>query len=139
MLASCTVRDYMCGEKTTFTPDMDVLRAIHVLVERDISGAPVIDQHGSLIGFLSERDCMKVALEAGYQGDAGGHVEDFMTKEVHTVDVDEPIIEVAERFLATSHKRFPVLQNNRLVGAITRRKVLKTLEFLSAPEANAKH
>ena len=138
MLASNTVKDYMCGEKTTFTADMDVLRAIHILVEREISGAPVIDHHGSLIGFLSERDCMKVALEAGYQGDAGGHVADFMTKQVRTVGVDTPIIEVAEIFLEMSFKRLPVLKDNRLVGAITRRKVLKTLEFLSAPEANGK-
>lgn len=138
MLASLTVKEYMCGDKTTFSADMDVLRAIHILVDKNISGAPVLDSHGNFVGFLSERDCMEVALKANYDGDAGGHVDEYMSKEVHTVDVDTPIVKVAERFLETSHKRFPVLQGNVHVGTITRRKVLKTLEYLSAPEAAGK-
>lgn len=47
MLASLKVKDHMNGTKITFTPEMDVLRAIHQLIEFKISGAPVIDQHGT--------------------------------------------------------------------------------------------
>ncbi len=135
MLTSLKVKDYMTVNKCTFTPDMDILRAIHQMLESRISGAPVIDQHGNMIGFLSEKDCMKVALNAAYQQDgAAGRVSEFMTKGVHTLDVETPIIEVAELFLNESYKRFPVVKDNRLVGTITRQNILRALEYVSDPK-----
>ena len=62
MLQSVRVRDFMAASLVTFTPEMDVLRAIHLLLEKGISGAPVVDEHGNLIGVLSEKDCLKVDL-----------------------------------------------------------------------------
>lgn len=59
MLASLKVKDHMNGTKITFTPEMDVLRAIHQLIEFKISGAPVIDQHGNLIGFSLKKTVCK--------------------------------------------------------------------------------
>ncbi len=118
---------------------MDVLRAIHILIEHKMSGAPVADDHGNLVGFLSEKDCMKVALNAGYHGESGGRVEEYMATSVETIDVDTPIIEVAEFFLKSAFRRYPVVEENRLVGAISRRDVLMALEVMSAPEANKKH
>ena len=138
MLAPLKVKDYMDGTKITFTPDMDVLRAIHQLIEYKISGAPVIDHHGNLIGFLSEKDCMQVALNASYQGDAGGRVAEFMHEGVHTVDVEASIIDVAETFMKTAYKCLPVIKENRLVGSITRRNILKALETTANIEHSKK-
>jgi len=138
MFAKVKVKEYMGRTKTAFVPDMDVLRAIHILIEQKISGAPVIDEHGNLVGFLSEKDCMKVALDAGYHGESGGRVAEFMTGKVKTIDVETPIIEVAEFFLESTLRRYPVVEENRLVGAISRRDVLRALEVMSAPEANKK-
>ena len=139
MLASLKVRDYMAVNKCTFTPDMDILRAIHKMLESRISGAPVIDEHGNMIGFLSEKDCMQVALNAAYQQDgAAGRVSEFMTPNVDTIDVDTPIIDVAELFLKGSYKRFPVVMDNRLVGTITRQNILRALEYLADPEGSHK-
>lgn len=138
MLASLKVKDYMCATKITFTPDMDVLRAIHQLIEFKLSGAPVIDPRGNLIGFLSEKDCMKVALSAGYHGSVGGRVDEFMAHTVETIDVDTAIIDVAQKFLETSYKRYPVVKDNCLVGTITRQDILRALELTSAPENHKK-
>ena len=66
MLKSVKVRDYMAANLVTLSPDMEILRAIHSLVENRISGAPVVDERGNLVGVLSEQDCMRVALNAGY-------------------------------------------------------------------------
>jgi len=52
------VKDYMSGKLVTFAPDTDVLDAIHDLVNHRIAGAPVIDSHGTLVGMLSEFDCL---------------------------------------------------------------------------------
>lgn len=139
MLASLKVKGYMSVTKITFTPDMDILRAIQKMLEPRISGAPVIDQRGNQIGFLSEKDCMQVALDAAYLQDGpAGRVSEFMTDVIDTIDVDTPIIEVAEMFLKGSFKRYPVVKENRLVGTITCHHILRALEFISSPESTQK-
>ena len=139
MLASLKVKDYMSVTKTTFTPEMDILRAIHKMLEMRLSGAPVVEQRGNLIGFLSEKDCMQVALDAAYlQDGAAGRVSEFMTDGIDTIEVDTPIIEVGEMFLKGSFKRYPVVKDNRLVGTITRHHILRALENISSPESTHK-
>lgn len=130
-LKSALVRDYMAGRLVTFKPDMDVLDAIQELQHNRIAGAPVVDDQGVLVGMLSELDCLKVALNAGYYGDSGGPVSEFMTPDVETVDADMNIIDLAQKFLQYGYRRFPVLRNNRLVGQISRRDVLRALGKLS--------
>jgi CBS domain-containing protein len=130
-LKSCRVRDYMTGKLVTFKPDLDVLDAIHELVKHRIAGAPVVNDHGELVGMLSELDCLKVALNAGYYGDWGGPVSDYMSTDVHTVDSEMNIVDLAQKFLSSNFRRFPVLHGNRLVGQISRRDVLRALGELS--------
>ena len=80
---------------------------------------------------LSETDCLKVALGAGYYGDAGGPVRDYMTPVVETVDADMSIVDLAQKFCESGYRRFPVLQGTRLVGQISRRDILRALEDLA--------
>ena len=134
MLASLKVKDYMAVSKITFTPDMDILRAIQQMLEFNLSGAPVIDQHGNLIGFLSEKDCMQVALNTAYQQGAGGRVSEYMTTGVDTIEVDTPIVDVAEKFMKGNFKRYPVIVDNRLVGSISRSHILKALQDMATPD-----
>jgi len=130
-LKSCLVRDYMAGRLVTFKPDMDVLDAIQELVQHRIAGAPVVNDQGELVGMLSELDCTRVALNAGYYGDWGGPVSEYMTPDVQTVDAEMNIIDLAQKFLDTGFRRFPVLRDNRLVGQISRRDVLRALGELA--------
>ncbi len=128
---SCLVKDYMAKTLVTFKPNTDVLDAVHILVTKRIAGAPVVDDAGNLIGMLSELDCMKVALQAGYHGHFGGPVADFMSDGVQTVDGEMNIIDLAQEFVETTYRRFPVMRNNRLIGQISRRDVLRALEFIA--------
>ena len=130
-IKSCLVKNYMAGTVVTFKPDTPVLDAVHVLVEQRIAGAPVVDDEGNLIGMLSELDCMKVALQAGYYGDYGGPVRDYMSDGVETVNMEMSIVDLAQKFIDTRFRRFPVTDNNRLVGQISRRDVLRALEVIS--------
>lgn len=130
-LKSCLVRDYMAGSLVTFRPDMDVLDAIQSLVKHRISGAPVVNDRGELVGVLSDLDCTKVALDAGYYGDAGGPVAEYMSTPAETVDAEMNIIDLAKKFQDTGFRRFPVLERNRLVGQISRRDVLRALGELA--------
>lgn len=129
MLRKITVRDYMAANLVTFTPDMDIQDAISQLVVKRISGAPVVDHHGNLVGMLSERDCMKVALNAAYHEEMVGKVEEYMSKDIKTVHADMNIADLAELFLKDPTRRYPVFDNeNRLVGQISRRDVLRALQ-----------
>lgn len=130
-IKSCMVKDYMARTLVTFKPETDVLDAVHTLVKHRIAGAPVVDNEGNLLGMLSEFDCMKVALNAGYHGIWGGPVRDFMSDGVDTVDADMSIVDLAQVFINKKFRRFPVMQGTRLVGQISRRDVLRALEYLA--------
>ena len=121
------VKDYMSVNLVTFTPDMPVLEAIHLLAQRKISGAPVVDEQGDLVGMLSQRDCMGVALEAIYHGVSAGAVSEFMTHDVKTVEADMDLLEVVELFIDHTYGRYPVLKSGRIVGQISRADVFKAM------------
>ena len=121
------VQDVMIPKPIIFTPDMDLLEAARVLADRQISGAPVVDEKGTLIGVLTERDYLEAALIAGYHGEGGGRVRDYMSCEVQAVSVDDTLLDVAPRFVNSKHRRFPVMEDNRVVGLVTRRDVLKAV------------
>ena len=131
MPKSAMVRDFMSGRLVTFSPEQDVLDAIHTLVEHRIAGAPVVDDHGNLVSMLSELDCMEVVLRAGYHDEPGGPVEEFMSGDVETVSADLSIFDLASQFMNSGFRRYPVLDGNRLVGQISRRDVLRALADLS--------
>jgi CBS domain-containing protein len=125
-----TARDYMSAALITFTPDTDILAAINQLIDKRISGAPVVDRQGNLVGVLSEKDCLRVALHASYHGESAGTVADYMHREVKTVDAEANIADVAAMFLMDDYRRYPVISDNRLVGQISRRDVLRALQVL---------
>jgi len=128
---SCLVKDYMARTLITFKPETEVLDAVHALVDRRIAGAPVVDDEGSLVGMLSEFDCMRVVLGASYHGNAGGPVRDYMTTNTQTVDAQMNIVDLAQVFVDTGFRRFPVIEGNRLVGQISRRDVLRALQTIA--------
>ena len=106
---------------------MEILRASQVLISSDVSGAPVLDQHGRLVGVLTERDLLKVVLHAGYHGEPGGLVRDYMAREPASVTPDDTILELAERFIKEGYRRYPVVDGGRLVGVISRRDVMRAM------------
>ncbi len=131
IVKSAVVKDYMTQSLVTFTRQMDVLDAVYQLVTHRIGGAPVVDEAGNLIGVISEYDCLQVTLNATYYGERGGPVENFMQREVVTVDAEMSIVDLAQKFIDTRYRRYPVMEGNRLVGQISRRDVLRALETLS--------
>lgn len=131
MLHSISVKDYMAESLLTFTPEMDVMTAIHQLSEKGYSGAPVLDNLGNIVGILSEHDCLKVAIHASYHGVMGGRVADFMSRNPVTVDAELSILEVAKMFLDRPFRRYPVVEDNRLVGLISRTDVLRAIDAIN--------
>ncbi len=131
MLHSLIVKDYMEASLVTFRPDQGVLAAIRKLVDMRASGAPVLDHTGDLVGYLSEKDCLKVAVGSSYHGEFGGNVSEYMTTGVVSVDMDTSILDVAKMFLSAPYKCYPVVTENRLVGQISRHDVLRAIDHIT--------
>ena len=131
MKKELNVANIMTKKLITFTPETQVLNAINTLISYRISGAPVLDEEGNLMGMLSEIDCMETFVQSAYHNEMGGLVKDFMSTEVKSISSSMGIVDLAEYFLETHFRRLPVVDNGKLVGQVSRRDVLRAIQKLS--------
>ena len=130
-LDSVQVKDYMNAQPLTFRPDMEVMAAINQLVKHGLSGAPVVDADGRLVGMLSEKDCMQVGLIAAQDTCVAGPVSQLMSTQLTTVTLDTNLTQMATMFISRSFRRYPVVDGNgKLVGLISRSDVLRAISSL---------
>ena len=123
------VTDYMSTKLITFQPNMDIQEATQTLLYSKISGAPVVNERGDLVGMLSEKDCINLLLDGQYnQRPTGtGKVSDYMSKKIKTLAHDTSIMDAAYQFANSPYRRFPIINSGKLVGQISRRDVLKAI------------
>ena len=124
-MKSLKVLDTMSANVITFAPGDSVVHAMATLLERGIFGAPVVDEDGALVGILSEVDLIQVVVQDSYYDDPAGIVADFMQTQVERVDPDMDIFGIVQQFLGHHRRRYPVLENDRLVSQISRRDVFR--------------
>lgn len=128
MTQSATIDRYMTRDLVTLSPDMEVTHAVAALIKHDISAAPVVDPVGRLLGILTARDCFRAVLHAHYHQELGESVASYMTADVDTLDTGMGIVTAAQRFMDSNHRRYPVMQDGRLVGIITRMDLLRAFQ-----------
>ncbi|OAB80121.1 CBS domain-containing protein [Cochleicola gelatinilyticus] len=121
------VSDYMSRNLTTFRPDQSVMEVMTLLVKHKISGGPVVNEKNELVGIISEGDCMKQISESRYynQPMEDVTVSKHMAKNVDTIDGNMNVFDAANKFLESKHRRFPIVENGKLVGQISQKDVLK--------------
>jgi predicted transcriptional regulator len=127
MLSKITVADYMSKRLVSLSKQTNVFEAIKQLLDNKITCAPVIDEQGQLLGMFSEKDGMRVVLKSVYDQGMSGKVEDFMSTEIISVEANSSIVNLAERFLDSTVRSFPVYDHAKLVGIISRTDVLRAL------------
>jgi CBS domain-containing protein len=111
----------------TLRPETDILDAVGFLLEKRITGAPVVDKSGRLVGILTEKDCLRL-IAAGVGGNLPrGPVATIMTPNPETIPPDMDVYFAAGLFLRREFRRFPVVENGKLVGAITRFDILRVI------------
>ena len=120
------VSDYMTRELITFSPDQSILEVMELFIRHRISGGPVVDDKGILVGIVSEADFMKQISESRYfnMPILEKQVANFMSSPVNTIEHDRTIFDAALYFYTNSRRRLPVLNNGRLVGQISRRDIV---------------
>ena len=128
------VEDIMTRNLVVFKPDETIHEVMKKFIKYRISGGPVVNEKGDLIGVISEADCMKEVSDSRYFNlpILDKSVSKFMTTNVDTIDASKTIFEAASNFYKTSRRRFPVLDSNKLVGQISRKDiVIATLNMKS--------
>lgn len=120
------VEDYMTKKLVTFSPDQSILEVMEAFAKYHISGGPVMDDNGFLVGIISEADCMKQISESRYfnQPILDKSVERFMTKNVETIPHDMTIFDAAGVFDRHNRRRLPVMKDDIIVGQISRKDVV---------------
>ena len=126
------VRDYMATKLITFHPDQSILEVMDTLIAKRISGSPVINDKKELVGVISEGDCLKEIAERKYFNSVNlpGKVKDHMSTVLTTISPDTSILDAAELFLKERKRRFPVMENGRLVGLLTQNDIMKAVVAL---------
>lgn len=128
MLNSISVRDYMTRHLLTFHTDTDLFTAVDRLLEHRVHAAPVVDEHGHLVGLLSSDDCMKTMLEGTYYEEVGGTVGESMLREVVSISPETDILKAADMLVNGGRRCLPVVENGRLVGQVSRHDLLRAVK-----------
>ena len=126
-----TARDVMATSLGTFSASDRIEAVIDTLLDRKISGAPVVDEGGRLIGVISEGDCLRVLSSGAYDGeDRGGQqtVRDLMSTDLTTASPDTDLYALAHIFRDKRRRRLPVVEGDQLVGQVSRRDVLRAVQ-----------
>ncbi|HSP39320.1 MAG TPA: CBS domain-containing protein [Frankiaceae bacterium] len=131
------VEEIMSSPVTVVGPDTPLKDAARLLVDRDVSAAPVVDSTGTLVGMVSEADIMHIELHedprrhlrhvAEEVGDVPSRVEQVMTRDVVAVPNDADVADVAATMIERSIRSIPVVEGARLAGIVSRRDVLRVL------------
>ncbi len=121
------VRDYMDHVVVTVDPDMAILDCVHTLLDKKVTGAPVLDASGALVGIVTAKDCLRILSMGQNAQRPTGTVKDFMTKELITVPPTMNIYFAAGLFIGHTFRRLPVVDDGKLVGGITRFDILRAI------------
>ena len=127
------IGDYMDTVVPTLSPETQVMKAVDFLLRHRVTGAPVVDPAGGLLGIITEKDLLRWVTE-GVNGEphSAATVAEFMTGEVVTIPPSADIYYAAGLFLNNSFRRLPVIENGKIVGAITRYDLLRVVWTLRA-------
>jgi CBS domain-containing protein len=143
--------DVMTREVISIDPDATVLQAARLMLEHHISGLPVIDKRGNLVGVLSEGDFLRRRetrterrrsrwleflmgpgrIAAEYSHSHGSKVSEVMTKSVYFVDEVTPIEDIVELMERHRVKRVPIVCGGQVVGIVTRSNLMHAMVSLA--------
>ncbi|EQC52219.1 CBS domain-containing protein [Bacteriovorax sp. DB6_IX] len=132
MQSNKTAEDIILKSALTLKEDMSIVEACDLLANHGLSGAPVTTSTGKLIGFLSEKDCLKYLLDMKYYNNEGGIVGDFMSRTLMTIHKNETLLYITELFMKNHFQMYPVVDEDGIfLGVVTRKRLFNELNRLN--------
>jgi CBS domain-containing protein len=148
-------RDIMSQPVVTVTPDTTIAEAAELMITRRISGLPVVDETGAVVGLVTEGDLLRRAetgtekrhsrwaelllgpgrLARDYVHSHGRKVGEIMTTRVHSVGPETELADIVSIMESRHIKRVPVIEDGRLVGIVSRANLIAALMKLLPTEA----
>ncbi|SDZ78189.1 CBS domain-containing protein [Bizionia paragorgiae] len=121
------VSDFMTKDLITFKANQTVEEVINTLIKHKISGGPVVNDKNELIGIISEGDCIKQISESRYHNMpvSDDSIERYMAKDIETIDGNLNVLDAAKQFLDSKRRRFPIVEDGKLIGQISQKDILK--------------
>ena len=129
-------KDVMVTKLVTLRAETDLREAAKLLLKNKVSGAPVVDEAGQLVGVFSEKDLMTALIDAVYEELPSSEVQAYMETEPHTVTEELDLLSIAQIFHDNAFRRLPVVRDGKLIGQISRRDVLRAVVKLIEPAAD---
>jgi len=129
-----SVEEYMTRDLITFKKDTDINVVIKSLLDNRISGAPVLNDNGQVVGLIDDKDCLNVLFGNVYNRlpTTTDTVSNYMSNVMKSISVNQNILDVALVFISSPFKRLLVMDdNNKLVGQISRRDILRAIKELT--------
>jgi len=111
-------KDIMTRDIITVSPTMSVKTLAMTLIKNQISGAPVADKGGKIIGVVSEADIL---------AKKGKQVKNIMSKKVISVDETTPVEQIAQLMATHAIKRLPVMNGDSIVGIVSRADIVSAI------------
>jgi len=109
-----SIRKVMKTDVISVRPETPLSEAIELLVRHGISGLPVTDADGTIVGVVTEKDMLALFHESA------SCVAEIMTPNPHSFTVDAPLVDVVDCLMAKSFRRVLVHENGKLVGLVSR-------------------
>jgi CBS domain-containing protein len=128
MLHSVDLRDYMITNPIKVREDANLFDTMKIIIDTKVSGVCVINEDKTLVGVLSEMDCLAAILKATYNEVGVGLVNEYMTKDVIVAHPSEGIINIAQDMLLKNQRRRPVVEDGKLVGQVSCRQLLTAVK-----------
>ena len=119
-----TVNDIMINNVSTATAECSVNQIIDQMLDEDVSSLLIVDQNERLIGLVTESGLLVAAFDPQLSADP---ISLHMERRFVSVQPNEPILQVLEKFLLHRVRHFPVLDNGRLLGIVTRRELMRAM------------
>lgn len=127
-------RAVMKRDLVSVGPDTSLGDAIRLLMKHRVSGLPVVDVEGRLLGLITEKDMLRLIYE-----DRGvfARVGDLMTTQVRAFQADDPLEMICDCLMANHFRRVPILEGDRLVGLISRADLMPTILEIASERLGA--
>lgn len=121
------VKDAMTTDVISIHFNAVVDAAIDRMLEKNVSGLPVVDSDGRLVGVISEYDVLQLYGQSSRDSQRFAPCTRFMKTDVRTIQQDASLETAARIFQAVSLRRLMVLDGEKLVGVLSRRDVVRCI------------